>query len=232
MNDNIEVGAEVTPDLDYKVKFESDNSDVEVINNTNTSGELSTSNPNLGDTKVGLTASVDEVSSDKLDLKLVDVSEFKYDLLTYYYDKDKIELSREVDGTSIILTIKAKENIDATTSEPYRLFDIIYPVTIGIEFFTDDTNYSINHIGNQCVYAVLRKSSMIVNKVYTLTLTTRPTVTYPDVEEWAIVGKDDKIPMNKVDTLVDESTGKINNSNIDYPGFFNRIELVLSGGKP
>lgn len=231
LSKKIIVEAQTTPDLDYQVDFTSSSEDISLTNLTNQSAYLSSTVEALKDQEVEVTASVDEdVVSDPLNLSLINVTEFKYDLLTYTYDTDAITLEREINGTDISVSVTPTSTIEASESDQYRLFDVMYPVTIAISLSLAEEGFRVVKIEDQPVYAIIAETTLTAGTTYTLTLT--PTPSYPEIKEWALNSSETGVPMTEVEGLVDGSTGLIDNDNINLQDLFSRVELVLMGGTP
>ena len=158
----IEVKPVITPsDLDYDVDVTSSNEDLIV----NESHVLITKNSNLSDTESTFT---DMYEQDPIHMKLINVNEFRYDLLTLVWDKTKFTITRDVINKHVILHATSLRTT-RYTGTPMKIADIIYPLNVRINVTTEDP-YTVTSMPDMNLIVVTMNQDIITGVTYDILL--------------------------------------------------------------
>ena len=158
----IEVKPIVTPtDRDYSRTVKSSNSALGV----DSSYQLTTADAGLSDTESTFS---DIYETDPIHMKLINVNEFRYDLLTLVWDKTDYTITRDVINKHVVLHVVPLGN-KPYASKPIKIADIIYPLNINIRITTEEP-YTVTHLEDVNMAVVAAEQSLDYNTQYDILL--------------------------------------------------------------
>lgn len=160
MSDILKVGAIVDPEhLQNEVEYTSNNNTIKVDSDgliTSTTGD---------DADVALTAHVRSVRSSDLNMKLVNVSDFKYDLITLDYNKDEYSITRDTSGNTSILTFMKLKDTGSNI-----ICNIYYPVSMDMNIEIESEAYTLIKVEDECIYQLASKHVLATGVYYSVHL--------------------------------------------------------------